>query len=89
MEAVRKLYALAEAGDEYCPDIKLKFGVRMAIADTWGYRPPTSEEEINKLEAIKANLFSRFRKGGSRSYVCELLMQEYGPGGQIELFAFR
>ena len=81
------IYAMAEAGSEYCPDIKIRFGTRMTISEVFGYSPPVDDTAIAELEREKQALFTAFRSV-PRATACERLMQEYGPGGRPHLFDF-
>lgn len=79
----RKLYALMNAAPEYCPDIETRWFVQGSI----GYEFDAEDvAEWKRLEAAEQEWFSLFQQIGHRTVACEAIMQEYGPGGTIELF---
>lgn len=80
----RKLYALVDAAEEYCPDIKVRFGSRAMIG--YDLEP---EGAYQAMTAEKDDWFRQFRNIGSRPIVCATLMDKFGPGGSPHLFAFR
>lgn len=85
LEAKRKIYALTEAGPEYCPDIETGWFVQGAI----DYDMSATPDEVDKFQAEQKNWFKLFRKAGSRKAVCESLMDMYGPGADLALFSFK
>lgn len=81
----RKLYALGEAGPEYCPNIETGWFKMAAI----GYDMSADQDEYQRFKAAKNDWFQTFRKVGSRAVVCEFLMDKFGPGSPSELFQFK
>ncbi len=82
-EAKRKMYALAEVGPKYCPNIETQWFAKGSI----GYR--MTEEDYPLYKAAEDHWYEVFRQVGSRAVVCEMLMREHGPGGKLELFQFK
>lgn len=85
VEQRRKLYALGEAGPEYCPNIETGWFKMGAI----GYDMSTDDAEWQRYKAAKNDWFQTFRKIGSQPIVCQLLMDKFGPGTQSELFQYK
>lgn len=81
----RKLYALGKAGAEYCPQITTAWFALGAI----GYDMNADDGEYQRFAIEKQNWFETFRGAGNRDIVCELLMQQYGPGGDFEMFKYK
>lgn len=80
----RKLYALGEAGPEYCPNIETGWFKMGAI----GY-DMSADGEWQRYKAVKDEWFQTFRKVGSHDVVCQFLMDKFGPGTALELFQYR
>ncbi|TGS89390.1 hypothetical protein EN817_03320 [Mesorhizobium sp. M3A.F.Ca.ET.174.01.1.1] len=81
----RKLYALGEAGPEYCPNIETGWFKMGAI----GYDMSADEGEYQRYKAAKNQWFQTFRNVGSQPVVCQFLMDKFGPGTVLELFQYR
>lgn len=84
LDAKRRLYALGKAGAEYCPGIKTGLMAMGAI----GY-DLSDDTELARFQAEKQNWFDTFQKVGSRALACELLMRQYGPGAEFQMFWFK
>lgn len=83
IEERRKLYALGEAGPEYCPNIEVGWFKMGAI----GYDMASDDYQLYK--AARNQWFEMFRKVGSQPVVCQFLMDKFGPGTPLELFQYR
>ena len=84
----RKIYAIVEATTDYCPNVERRWGVLSAIKAAYGYAPPTTEAELMALNQEKQKVFATLRSVGRRAG-CEYMMDQYGPGGDPELFQFK
>lgn len=87
-EAGRRAYALMEAGAEYCPNLENTWTAGAMVMEGYSYDPLVNDAEIHRLLAEKQKFFETFRSV-PRAIVCEMLMQEFGPGGRLHLFQFR
>ncbi|MGX5827162.1 hypothetical protein [Mesorhizobium sp. 43Arga] len=85
IEERRKLYALGEAGPEWCPNIETGWFKLGAI----GYDMSADEGEYRRYKAVKNEWFESFRKVGNQAVVCQFLMDKFGPGTALELFQYR
>lgn len=81
----RKLYALGDAGAEYCPKITTAWFAMGSI----GYDMNADDQEYSRFAAEKRHWFETFKAVGSRDVACELLMEKYGPGADFELFKWK
>lgn len=88
LEDGRKLYAIGEASEQFCPGISFTFTAKTALKGAFGYSPPGSEPEFSLMMDEKEKIIQAYRKAGNRSAVCDFVMNEYGPGAKIELLAF-
>lgn len=84
-EQGRTLYAIAETGPEYCPGIERRWLVMGTITRAFDYRP---EDDRAGLRAERQRLFEAYRSA-PRAAVCEMLMREFGPGADFEMFQFK
>lgn len=83
-----RLYALAEAGSEYCPEIEMTFLVRPVIARAFGFDAGAAIRD-GRLDAERTRWFGVFRSGPGRAIVCAQLMDSFGPGNSPQLFEWR
>lgn len=81
----RKLYALADAGPAYCPEIKAPWYVLGSIH----YNMSSDDAEYGRYKAEFDDWLRTFRSVGNRAVVCQMLMDTYGPGTKLELFQYR
>ena len=88
-EAGRKAYAIMQAGAEYCPDIEETWTALAIIREGYGYDPLKADDaEYGRVLLEKQKMFDTFRTS-PRVLVCDMLMQEFGPGARVHLFQFR
>lgn len=84
-EQKRRLYAMATAAPEWCPNIETRWFTRGAI----DYDLNASDGEYDLFDAERREWLRTFRQAGSRAAVCEAIMLQYGPGAELELFQYR
>lgn len=83
-EQARQIMGIVQATIAYCPTIEARSGILGVL-----YESISTLKDEEDVATAKQAAFSLLRGASSRDVACELMMQDYGPGGSPELFQFR
>lgn len=84
VEQKRKLYALMETASSYCPNIEVRFGAQGLLDYDMG-----ADGEYEQYKKAEQHWYDLYRSAGSRTLVCNTLMNEYGPGSNLHVLEFK